>query len=211
MVIAKIIIAILLQVGEAISCYLIQGYGCYTADFLNLFLEIVDFLKNKKRKEKMLRLRESKKGFTLIELMVVVVIFGVLVLMSLRTYATQKERATNSVAKANADTVQIMLVSYMGSHDILLASAAADITAALNGVVPETGHPLVSMVNPYIDTAGVYHIDTAGVSDFDAAAVGHQGEVSVLCKADNNLLVNARGKEGELLFDLNNALPASKH
>ena len=156
-------------------------------------------------------LRKNKKGFTLIELMVVVAIIGILVLMSIRTYAPQKQRATNSVAKANAATVQTMLVGYMGSHDILVANATADITAALNGVVPETGTPLESMVNPYRATAGVYHIDTAGASTFDAAAFSHQGKVSILCKADNELSVNARGKEGELLFNLNNALPANKH
>ena len=155
--------------------------------------------------------RKSKKGFTLIELMVVVAIIGVLVLLGLRTYVPQKERAANSVAKANASTVQTMLVGYMGSHDILVVSAAADITAALNGVVAETGTPLESMVNPYSATAGVYHIDTAGAADFDAAAVGHQGKVSVLCKADNDLLVNARGNDGEPLFDFNNALPVNKY
>ena len=156
-------------------------------------------------------LRKSKKGFTLIELMVIVAIIGVLVLLGLRTYAPQKERACNSIAKVNASTVQTMLVGYMGSYDILVASAAADITAAFNGVAPEDGTPLESMINPYLYTAGVYHIDTAGNSTFDATAVGHQGKVSVLCKADNDLLVNARGKDGELLFDFNNALPANKY
>jgi len=156
-------------------------------------------------------LRKNKKSFTLIELIVVVAIIGVLVLLGLRTYIPQKERAANSIAKANASTIQTMLVGYMGNHDILVVSAATDITAALNGVVAETGTPLESMVNPYSDKAGVYHIDTAGASDFDAATVGHQGKVSVLCKADNDLLVNARGKDGEPLFDFNNALPANKH
>ena len=156
-------------------------------------------------------LRKSKKGYTLIELLVVIAIIGALVLLGLKTYVPQRERAFNSLAKANAGTVQTMLVGHMGSQDILLVSAAADITAALDGVVAETGTPLEGMVNPYLDTAGVYHIDTAGTSDFDAAAVGHQGKVSVLCKADNDLLVNARGKEGEPLFDFNHALPASKH
>jgi len=159
----------------------------------------------------MLQQRKSRKGFTLIELMVVVAIIGVLVLLGLRTYIPQKERACNSIAKANASTVQTMLVGYIGSNDILVLSAASDITAALNGVVAETGTPLESMINPYSATAGVYHIDTAGAADFDAAIVGHQGKVSVLCKADNDLLVNARGKEGELLFDFNRALPANKH
>jgi type IV pilus assembly protein PilA len=159
----------------------------------------------------MLWLSKSKKGFTLIELMVVVAVIGVLVLLGLRTYVSQKERAFNSIAKANASTVQTLLVGYMGSHEILVVSAEADITAALNGVVAETGTPLESMVNPYNNSAGVYHIDTAGASDFDITEVGHQGEVSILCKADNDLLVNARGKDGEPLFDFNNALPANKY
>jgi len=98
----------------------------------------------------------------------------------------------------------------MGNHDILVVSAVNDITAALNSVVAETGTPLESMINPYNNTAGVYHIDTAGADDFDTAAVGLQGKVSILCKMDNNLLVNARGKDGEPLFDFNNALPANR-
>jgi len=156
-------------------------------------------------------LRKSKKGYTLIELLVVVAIIGVLVLLGLKTYVPQRERAFNSIAKANAGTVQTMLVAYMGDNDILAVNKETDIPVALNGVAAETGTPLEGMVNPYSDTAGVYHIDTAGTSDFDAAVVGHQGKVSVLCKADNDLSVNARGKDGELLFNSNNALPANKH
>jgi len=158
-------------------------------------------------------LRKNKKGFTLIELMVVVAIIGVLVLLGLRTYAPQKERACNSIAKANANTVQTMLVGYMGSHDILVVSAAADITAALNGVVAETGTPLESMINPYINIAGVYHIDTSGSSvfDTDGSPPSWQGMVSVLCTKDNTLLINARGKRGELLFTHPHVLPARKY
>jgi len=159
----------------------------------------------------MLGSRKSKKGFTLIELMVIVMIIGVLVLLGLRTYTPQKERAANSIAKANAATVQTMLAGYMGSHDILVVSAAADITAALDGVVAETGTPLEGMVNPYSDTAGVYHIDTAAGSAFDATNAAYQGQVSVNLVSDNNILVNARGKKGKLIFNHIHALPANKH
>ena len=156
-------------------------------------------------------LRKNKKGFTLIELMVIVAIIGVLVLLGLRTYAPQKERACNSIAKVNASTVQTMLVGYMGSHDILVVSAAADITAALNGVAPEIGTPLESMINPYFSDNGVYHIDTATGSAFDATNASYQGQVSVNLVSDNNLLVSARGKYGELIFTHPHALPANKH
>ena len=50
--------------------------------------------------------RKSKKGFTLIELMVVVVIIGVLALLGLRLYLTQIEKSNNALIKANAGTVQ---------------------------------------------------------------------------------------------------------
>ena len=160
-------------------------------------------------------LKESKKGFTLIELMVVVAIIGVLVLLGLRTYAPQKERAVNSIAKANAGTVQTILVGYMGNHNILVVSAEADIIAALNGVVAETGTPLERMVNPYNNAAGVYHIDSGvGASVFDVddpADPAWQGMVSVLLASDNTLLINARGKKGELLFTHPHSLPANKY
>jgi len=50
--------------------------------------------------------RKSKKGFTLIELMVVVVIIGILALLGLRLYLTQIAKSNDALIKANAGTVQ---------------------------------------------------------------------------------------------------------
>lgn len=149
---------------------------------------------------------KNKKGFTLIELIIVVAIIGVLVLLGLRAYTSQKERALNSIAKANASTIQTMLVGYMGSHDILTGNGKNDITDALGA---EDQKVLESMVNPYSSGKDVYRIDNIG-SSFDTADPAYQGQVSVLLTADNKLLVNARGKNGELLLTPN-ALPANEY
>jgi len=53
--------------------------------------------------------RKSKKGFTLIELMVVVAIIAVLALLGLRMYSTQQTKAKIALVKANAGTVQVTI------------------------------------------------------------------------------------------------------
>jgi prepilin-type N-terminal cleavage/methylation domain-containing protein len=148
--------------------------------------------------------RKSKKGFTLIELMVVVAIIGVLVLLGLRAYSSQKERAMNSIVKANAGTIQTMLVGYMGDSDII---SLADIATALGG----PAH-VEKMLNPYVNAAAVYAAE-AIASDFVDPILVNQGMVSLILYAPNDIWVNARGKYGEILMtptDLK-SLPANKY
>jgi len=61
--------------------------------------------------------RKSKKGFTLIELMVVVVIIGVLALLGLRLYLTQIAKSNNALIKANAGTVQTTIQGDLADAD----------------------------------------------------------------------------------------------
>jgi len=59
-----------------------------------------------------LRKRKSKKGFTLIELMVVIVIIGILVAIALPNFISAQDRAKISSVKANMHTVQTAAETY---------------------------------------------------------------------------------------------------
>jgi prepilin-type N-terminal cleavage/methylation domain-containing protein len=88
-------------------------------------------------------LQKNKKGFTLIELMVVVAIIGILALLGLRLYTGQQEKAKESVVKANAGTAQTLVQSEMADGSLSSIDYAIE-------VVEEGG-----MHNPFDDDGEV--------------------------------------------------------
>ena len=79
----------------------------------------------------MLWLRKSKKGFTLIELMVVVAIIGVLALLGLRLYTGQQARAKNAIVKANAGTIQTLIQAELADRPVTDLDETADLTSEI--------------------------------------------------------------------------------
>jgi len=81
----------------------------------------------------MLWLRKSKKGFTLIELMVVVAIIGVLALLGLRLYTGQMDKAKNAIVKANAATTHTIIQGNLADATFASATAAVESIKLLSG------------------------------------------------------------------------------
>ena len=144
--------------------------------------------------------RKSKKGFTLIELMVVVAIIAILALLGLRLFLMQQIRAKNAIVKANAATVHTIIQGNLADASFANASAAVNaickadgITLLAGGTGNNTDRP-AGMKNPHLtgatDTDGLvvssllsgtgYATEAAFITGAEALGVDtHKGVVIV--------------------------------
>jgi len=115
---------------------------------------------------------KGKKGFTLIELMVVVAIIGVLALLGLRLYTGQQQKAKNAIVKANAGTIQTLIQAELADTtssavDAMVDDGGATGLFAKSGIhVPDGGPQVANDTDGVVGMVYVVYIDTPAGEEY---------------------------------------------
>jgi type IV pilus assembly protein PilA len=117
------------------------------------------------------RMSRDESGFTLVELLVVMLILGLLIAVAIPTFFNQKQKANDADSKALAHTTQTAMETYATDHQGSYATATLPLLNNIEGTVPNdpaqiaisgltAANYTITVTNP--DTAHTFTIQRTG-------------------------------------------------
>lgn len=133
----------------------------------------------------------TERGFTLIELMIVVVVIGILAAIAIPNFASLQRRAQESTVKSNMHTVQMVMEDYSiqneGGYPTTAASALPD-GRTLQSLCPSGTYP----ENPFTRLPSVVQFNANPTA-------GAPGELAINPALTSNYLLKGNGPQGDTL------------
>ena len=131
----------------------------------------------------------NSKGFTLIELMIVVVIIGILAAIAIPNFISMQDRAREGSVKSNMHTVQLAVEDFAVQNDGTYPVAAND--AAVKANCPGGAYP----ENPFTGAAST--VDWTG-------APASAGQLGFTTASTTQYVLRGYGKSALLSLSLTN-------